>query len=486
MFSFLISKVGQGKINLLSTLIVLGASTLINFLLTPFFIEHLELDGLGIVRIALSIPMYVGLVSLALMAAFSRFLVVEINSNNIPEANKVFNTSIILVLALFLFTIPVVTIVIFHLGSDTESVYLYMYIYAFITTLAVSLTFPAYAINRQELYNTNKLIALVFQTLFIFVLFNIDANIDFVGIAFILGSIISFIYSLLIFKKISCGLHLRAKDFCFKTLKKILNVSKWTFIDNSGMLLLLTVDLILISYFIDKNATGEYSIFIQILTALLAVSKSVGGVFGPKIYAIYSEKNYDDIRNIVTKSIILIGAPLSIVVPILSVFSDKVLTLWLGESHSYLSTFIFWGLILLPIILSTSSFSYVFTAFIKVRTPAIVTLITGFLHILTVLVISLLFGFNIWFYMASLISFLFIRNIIFNIIYFKIISKISISKLVKSIIFLSLLSTTTIILSNMIKDYINNTGNLLNLPIAITIVLLLSFITYRNKNEIIS
>ncbi|MCG7498504.1 hypothetical protein MHO82_16675 [Vibrio sp. Of7-15] len=456
MFSFLISKIGQGKVNLLSAVFVLGASTLVNFLLTPFFLEHVGIEGLGTIRIALSIPLYIGLISLALMASFSRFLVININSNNIDEANKVFNTSIALVSSFFIIVIPLSVLLLYSFDVSNKHLYTCMVIYSFITCLSVSFTLPAYAINKQQIYNINKFITLLFQTLFILILFQINADVFYIGISFIIGSIVSLIYSINSFNAFSNGLKLKISYVSKRNILDIYHMSKWVSVESLGIFFLLTIDLILIKHFLSLKEAGEYSILIQVIVAFITIAKTVGGVYAPKILASYANKNPEKIQYLASNSIVFIGLILTIPVSAVVSNTEYILSIWLNYENKVINELLFYGLILLPILLSTSSFPYIFSAYLKVKQPALSTVVIGTLHLITVIILSLFYDFGVWAFLFSLIFFLFVKNIIFTVSYFSIISKRSMTPFLLCFAFISSCLLISISASNLVQGLILN------------------------------
>lgn len=480
----LISKLGQGRINLLSAIFVLGASTLVNFLLTPFFLQHVGIEGLGTIRIALSIPLYIGLISLALMASFSRFLVISINSNNTDEANKVFNTSISSVVIFFIMIIPLSLSLLYSFDISNKHLYTCMVIYSFITCISVSFTLPAYAINRQEVYNANKFITLLGQTVFILILFKINTDIFYIGVSFIIGSILSLMYSFNSFKKFSNGLTLNISYFSKNKFLDIYHMSKWVSVESLGIFFLLTIDLILIKHFLSLKETGEYSILIQVIIAFITIAKTIGGVYGPKILASYATNNPEKVQNIASQSIILIGLILTIPVSIVASNTEYILSLWLNYENKVINNLLFYGVISLPILLSTSAFPYIFSAYLKVKQPALATVFVGIFHLITVITLSLFFNFGIWSFLFSLIFYLFIKNIVFTILYFLIITEKSVTPFLLCIISIIFCLVINMIVSNLIKEVISN--GIITLIISIIINCIISSLFYFFSGKVIT
>jgi membrane protein EpsK len=452
-------KINQNKVNMLSALLVLLLSTLVNFLLTPFFIKHMGLEGLGLIRISLSVPMYIGLITTAFMGSFTRYLSIAITNGNYDEARDVFSTAFFVIVIFFSIVIPSFALLCilfanyFSLGMESNN-FIYqvilMLIFAFISTLSVAFILPSYVKNRQELYNLNKFIALFIQTGAIFLLFSYAVEIYYIGYAFVLGAIIALAYSLLVYRCGSAKIEISIKSFHLSKAKEIFNLSKWTSLDSIGMLLLFTVDLVLVGYFLGEKEAGKYSIVIQILLAMFAISKTIGGVFGPRIYSLYAKNGFVEMSNLSIYSVVVIGGALAFLIAIITGFRESVLSVWLGVEYIELSPLILYGLILFPLIMSTSAIPHVFTAFLKIKTPATWTLGIGFLHTVTVVILIMNFDLNILGFIASLSVYMFIRNVVLQLFYLNKLIPVNLVYLIVAILFTVFIFIVTYSLSRYV------------------------------------
>jgi len=453
-------KINQNKINMISALVVLLLSTLVNFLLTPFFIQHMGLEGLGLIRISLSIPMYIGLITTAFMGSFTRYLSIAMTNGDYDEAREIFSSAFFTIVIFFSIIIPSFTVLCvlfanyFSLGIGSNNFIfqiILMLIFAFVSTLSVAFILPSYVKNRQELYNLNKFIALFIQTSAIFLLFSYAVKIYYIGYAFVFGALIALAYSLLVYKYSSSNLNISTKLFSLSKAKEIFNLSKWTSLDSIGMLLLFTVDLVLVGYFLGEREAGKYSILIQILLAMFAISKTIGGVFGPRIYSLYAKKDFASLGNISIYSVVIIGASLAFITAIIVGFRENLLSIWLGVEYVELSPLILYGLLLFPLIMSTSAIPHVFTAFLKIKTPALWTLGIGFLHSMTVVILIFSFELNIWGFVASLSVYMFIRNVGLQLYYLNKLTSVNLLHLAQALTFILFVFIVTYALSRYVN-----------------------------------
>ncbi len=456
-------RISQRNVNLFSTISILVFSTLSNLYLTPFFIEYAGIEGLAVIRVAYTIPLYVGLISLALMASFSRFFVVALqeNSESTEEASSVISTGLFSLLVFFtVLLIPVFVLCFYLLDgiSNTASLmYFYMYLYTAISTLAVIFTLPYYAINRQGTYNFNKILCLFLQTLLIIIWFPNENEFSVIGLSFFISSIVSLLYSLYVFRsyQASSNIKVSISYFNLSKLKAMLNMSKWTFLESSGTLLLFTVDLLLVVYLLGKAIGGQYSIFVQLLTAFLAVSKALGGVFAPKILSLYAKKEFKALEVLITRSVLFIGVSITIPMSYIGSYPDFILGLWLNESYALVNNVISYSYIILPVALCTSSLPYFFSAYLRIKVPAVATLLLGIFHLAIILISAKYFEDTIFAIALSISVMLLIKNVGFYVFYTERMSDFKKANIIKVIVFLFVLSITLNVTYRGLIDYLD-------------------------------
>lgn len=480
-------RISQRHVNLFSTISILVFSTLSNLYLTPFFIEYAGIEGLAVIRVAYTIPLYVGLISLALMASFSRFFVVALqeNSESTEEASSVISTGLFSLLVFFTVLLIPVFVLCFYLldgiSNTANQMYFHMYLYTAISTLAVIFTLPYYAINRQGTYNFNKILCLLLQTLLIIIWFPRENEFSVIGLSFFISSIASLLYSLYVFRsyQASSTIKVSISYFNLSKLKAMLNMSKWTFIESSGALLLFTVDLLLVVYLLGEVMGGQYSIYVQLFTAFLVISKALGGVFAPEILALYAKKELKDLNKLITRSVLFIGVAMTLPMAYVAAFPEFVLTLWLNTPYELVNKVIGYSFIIAPVALCTSVLPYFFSAHLKIKVPAIATLILGTIHLAIIYIAASYFENSIFIIAASLLLILLIKNIGFYIFYSTLISGFNQINMIKAIIFIFVLTISMNLCYRLLINYLNYDSSLMLILIGIIfsfIACIISFI----------
>ena len=98
----------QIPLNIATNLAVFIVGVCISIYMTPFYIKHFGVEGLGVIRLAFLLPMYTGLVSLVITGAVGRFLTIDLQKNAYREANQTFNTAFFSISALLVILIPLI------------------------------------------------------------------------------------------------------------------------------------------------------------------------------------------------------------------------------------------------------------------------------------------------------------------------------------------------------------------------------------------
>ena len=104
------------KKNLISNVLLFALNGLISFWLPPFLVKKLGIGAYGLIPLSTALIGYAAIVTVAINSSLSRFLALDINSNNYVAANRTFNTAFTSLLVLILLLAPFLFIflLIFH------------------------------------------------------------------------------------------------------------------------------------------------------------------------------------------------------------------------------------------------------------------------------------------------------------------------------------------------------------------------------------
>jgi len=394
-------------LNFVTNLLVFIITILVNLFMTPFYIKTIGIDGLGVLRLALMLPVYINLIMLIISGTVSRFLTIDIQRKEFKNAIITFNTSFFSISSLLLITLPIIIYLSINITSFLEipqrytmdATYLFLGVFLSSQIIIFSALFliPAYAENRIDVQNYIKIIVLCLQTSLIFLMFTfLSVKISYIGYAYFIAAFIALIISLFIWKKFAPFLNLSISAFRFEVFKKIASMGSWLLINQVGSILFLSIDLLIINYFFGSNETGKYSIVLQWSILLRGLATMVVGVITPLILISYAKKNYSDIIIISEYSVKFMGIFIAIPIGLILGFAQPLLTLWVGSEFISLIPLL-WVLILhLLINLAVLPLFSIYTAYNKVKIPGIVSLVFGIVNLILAITLSVGFEYGIY------------------------------------------------------------------------------------------
>jgi len=475
----------QLPINLLTNILVFVISTLIGLFITPFFIKYIGLDGLGMIKLASTIPVYIGLLTVVISGAVSRFLSIDLNQNNILEANKTFNTAFFSLSSLLLVLVPFIFIFSYNISYffkiplylQNESIYLFIGILlaSLISIFSSLFMIPAFANNRLDVTNLTRLATRLLQTILIVtLLIYFSTSLISVGIAYLAGALLGLIVSLNIWKKFAPKLIISIKFFDFKKLKELSTMGQWLVLDQIGTILFLYIDLLVVNYVFGSEATGEYAIPLQWQTMLRSLANVLAGVITPMILISYAKAQHQKIIDFSYFSVKFLGMALAIPIGLIAGFAPSLLKIWVGEEFIYLVPLLWLIILPMAINLSFSALYPIATAYNKIKTPAYVTLFTGVFSLLLALFFTMYLDFGLYgVALAGVIAFTG-RNLLFTVYYTAYLTGSKSTKYYKSCLFGVIVTILTFIGSYLLQQYINIESwfSLLGLMFIVTINIL--------------
>lgn len=418
----------QLPINLLSNVGVFLIGIVINLFMTPFYIRHIGLDGLGLIRLALILPVYTGLVSLVISKSVGRFLTIDLQKEDILEANKTLNTAFFSISAILLFLIPIIFILSFNIefffnipsGLKEESTNLFLgVLLASVIGLFTGLfMIPAYANNRLDIANLSGIITKLLQPgLIVFLLVYVSMDLSLVGYAYLATSFVGLMISMYIWKEFAPDLTINYKFFHMEKLKEMTATGSWIMINQLGAMFFLYIDLIVINVFFGAAQTGEYSTVLQWSTLLRSIASVFVGVIGPMIMISYAKNHMEKIIQITTVSVKMLGLLMAIPIGIISGFAAPLLTVWLGDSFAHLAPLMWLIILPLTINLSILPLFNVQVALNQVKIPGLFSLFIGIGNLLLTLLFVKIFDIGIYSVALASAIMLIVKNFIFTPLY---------------------------------------------------------------------
>ena len=289
--------------NLITNIIYFVINIVIGVWLVPFYILKLKVDSYGYIQLATQITFFATFVTLSLNSAVSRYLTIYVQRNDIAEANKTFNTAIVISTAVIfallpfafclayfadhIFTIPSALVNV----KDTKLLFFIVFLSFLITVFSNPFTATTNSQNRLDLSNLINIINVVVRTVLVVLLLNFfTPSLVSVGLSFLFASLASLFTSYIICKKISPELKINLKYFDKSKVGSLTMMSFWLIINQLGTILLVNFDLILINWiFKDSALQGKYAVLLQMSILLRNLSFIISRVTGPMVYISYAK-----------------------------------------------------------------------------------------------------------------------------------------------------------------------------------------------------
>lgn len=378
--------------NLIMNLLALLISALVGLLLVPYFIDELGIAAYGIVPIATSVTGYVTLASDSIVNSVYRYLAVAIQNDQIDDAKKTYNTAVLGLLKIVIALIPVVLVVsyispyIFDISGSTSRDVRLLFLGVLGSVLIITwsniFTTVLMSKNRLDLQGTVKIIQLLTQVGLIVLLFNIgEPSLVNIGIAYFVAAIVFAVVCYAMAKRISPELRMERDRYSPEHFREICGVGGWNLINTIGNLLFIQMSLMLANVFYGSASGGEFSIVASMVSIIVALSATITNVFTPITYHNYSNGLYDSMNRMCRSAVKVVGMFVAPVLAFICVFSPQILTLWVGKSFADLSGLVWIMLIFMVGFEAIAPVYPIALARLKVRVPAITTVIFGLMNI---------------------------------------------------------------------------------------------------------
>jgi O-antigen/teichoic acid export membrane protein len=282
-------------------------SKAINIILLPFYTYYLSVNDYGIVDIiAVTISLFVPLISLEIFEGVYRFL---LDANNENEKKQVISSSLILLL-LSIIASGSIVFVLRDIGTRFVDYYFYIFLAIILTVLKTFFNQILRGLHKVQLYAWSNIIyAVAFGALNIYLIGMLKIGV----LGFILSMIIANMVSLLFiifFGKLWGYIRLEFIDLvnCKSLIKYsvplIPNVMNWWIMNVS--------DRYMLAFFLGASAVGIYGVSYRIVSAIFILNTVFTMTWQTNSVLEYNSKDRDEYYSKVFK--LLVKAQISIVV----------------------------------------------------------------------------------------------------------------------------------------------------------------------------
>lgn len=457
-------------INMLSNLIAFGVQFGVNFLLTPYIVNHLGSEAYSFVPLSTNLVSYINILTVALNSMASRYISIEINRNNNHEANVYFNSVLAAntVIAIAL-TIPSILLVcnvtkIFNvpaaLVTDVQFTLSFVLLSAVISLFFNVFGNVFFIRNRLEISATRNIIGNVIRAVILLLLFStLTPKIYYITATTLIVTFYTGATSVVYTKKLTPELRFTKGYVKLGAIKTLLSSGIWNSINQLSVVLLTTLDLYLANMMISAEASGLYSIaktmpnFIQNIVGVMV------GVFVPQFTILYAQGKKQKLQDSIDFSIKIMGYFITLPIGFLIVYGQEFFRIWVPNENAEMLHLLSL-LTIIPMIVtgSINTIFNVYTVTNKLKTPALVLLATGIINTISVFLLVKYTSLGIL--AIPLVSFVIglLRNLIFTPIYAGKCLNVSSRSFYIAIFRGSCCAGSMIVISCVVKNFIGGTS----------------------------
>ncbi|QHZ45515.1 MATE family efflux transporter [Bacillus sp. NSP9.1] len=408
-------------------------SVLFSMWLTPFVIKNLGVEAFGFVNLTQNMINYFSIITVALSAVVVRFFSIHAHRGALAEARGYMNTYIVssLVLALVLL-VPLSGTVFFvdkiirvpaSLLGDVQIALLIGSMLFLLTFFMSGFAAGPFFANKIYITSSIQAVQMLIRVVSVLCIFSWFApKIWHIQLATLIAAVSASILSILFFKKLIPWYRFRVKDMSLKKCKKLLQAGGWSSVSQIGVLLFLQIDLMVANVMLGVSASGMYAAIIQFPLLIRTMSGTLAAVFSPTITLYYSKGDKKGLVRYANQAVRFNGILLALPAALLGGLAGPFLTLWLGPSFEHLKWLLLIHAGYLVVSLSPAPLFYIFTAYNKLKTPALTTVAFGGCNLLLAIVLSGPAGLGLYGIAISGAVALMLKNVVFTPIYASIIT----------------------------------------------------------------
>jgi len=378
-------------------------NTIISFWFTPYLVRSLGSELYGFIPLVNSAVNYFGIITLSLNASTSRYLMIELEKEDVERSNRIFNTSLVGTLTMILVAIPVGALLVYYAADifqvpidskrDIQFLMIGSILAFFLTTLRSGFSIASYSQNRFDLRNILSFLGRLGQVVVVLLLFTIDQpNLIYAGIGIIVVSLISLLGDIYLWKKLLPVLKIKLGMFNLNLFKEMLGTNFWMLINHIGFLLFMNIEMIVANRYLSLSMAGMYGALLTIPNNLRTIANMVSGIWGPLIISKYSRDDYSGIDRVAKTAMKLIGLLIALPIGFVSGVSGVFLGFWLGpefEALSWIAVVMSFNVLINTLTLPLFA---IYRSMNKVKIPAVVTGLTGILYFIVSVLFTKQFG----------------------------------------------------------------------------------------------
>ena len=431
-------------------------SYLINFLLTPYITDNIGIEAYGFVSLAKNFVNYAQIATITITSFVVRYISVSYHERKMQEANEYYSTSVIACVALagviFISALLLITKIDLLLNVpqnlifSVKLLFLIVFLNFVLTTATTPFTTAAYIKNRLDITGIIKIIAYLVDAGVMVILFiTCTPNVWFVGMGSLAASVVTFICTYILSKKLVPELVFNKDFFSVSKLKNLVGNGIWNSLNSLGNELNSGLDLIISNLFLNGVATGQIAVVKTIGTMFSMLYEVVYQPFQPNLIKAYASGDVNVFINEQKKAMRICGYFSNVAFAGFVALGGLYYKLWLPSEDTKL-------LHVLTIVTVLGSVTagvmrpiyYVYTLTLKNKLPCWITIAGGFLNVVSMYVLLKYTQMGVYAIVSTTTVIMLCINLFFNPVYAAYNLKISV-KVYYKVIFKHLISAAIMV-----------------------------------------
>lgn len=423
-------KMSRGKLsaNVVSNVLYYAFSIVVNIFFTPYLIQHLGVSSFGIIPLATTVVTYLSVLTLVLNAGIGRYITLNLEKNNVEEAQKFFNTSLVSSAIFVIVVTPPCLYFTLHpqwffqlpQGKEHPTVLLFMCTLAMFMSTVISSPFEVstFCRNRFDIRNIIAIFSSIMRVAVVVLLFNVlKAEVWHVGIGILAATFFSFLGSLWAWNKLTPELAINIRQFNCITLKELTGTGGWIAISQIGTILLLSIDLLVVNRLFGPDAGGRYASLMQWSALLRGLGTAIAGVLAPTIIYYFARNEIDGMITYARQSVKFLGLFMALPVGLISGLAKPLLLVWLGPDFVPLAPLLVVMTVHLCLTLGFLPLHNISIATNNVRIPGLFQILIGILNLALAVFLAGPAGWGMYGVATAGAVVLIFRNIVFTPLY---------------------------------------------------------------------
>ncbi len=377
------------------TLAAFVVNYMITLVLTPYITTTVGTESYGFVTLAKNTAHYATIATMLVTSFASRFIVVSLHRDELDEANMYYSSAffgsagigiVVFFLALFaIVSLDKLLVIPADILWDVKLLFVLMFVKFLLSTLFSVYECGVYIANRMDITGVFKLISYLAEALVLYLMFRFfKPNVYYVGIGFIVSSLITCFSNLWVTKKYAGRLKVRLSQFNWRAIRDLASNGIWSTFNSLSNVLNSGLDLIITNLMLTPLQMGQLAIVQSIDLIFKTVTSTVTTPFQPILLRHYAK---DDIKGVVDT--------MSFAMKITSLFINIGFAGFLALGMAYYRLwiphedygFLYW----LTVFTLTSNITsaliypalYAFNLTLKKVIPCVITAISGVLNVIS-------------------------------------------------------------------------------------------------------